>query len=731
MPNGIRTTNLERQFSIDELIGNVTDEGVEKTARIPMTSIASVLAGTGAFVFGNMVYVATEAQLLAITPSTETSGGVVLNDTDPTKNGYYSRVAAAWVRQRGFPDTFAQITLGGTANAQTGTVAAGVNPADVLIYFATVSTDNTGPMTLSISGETARDVVNAAGNALSAGEWTDTVLFFLNGDGDYQLLFDAGAAASAAQSATDAETAQAAAELARDQAQAAASSVSPTEFPDIATAEALAPASAPDFIRTAGYAYAGDGGAALYKKVVSEPSHAGKFSITLDDAVTVVWYELAELEPHPEVFGASGDGTGDDTSAIAQWIAYAQAKGQGALHMRPGAIYLADSFDIPDDMLALGWGATVKRRINRSFPLVLVGKRSTVSGLTADGNMTGLGSLGGGTRMTGIALDDDATAIDCRSIDNARHGISNRNVADQLQYYRCKVIRCYVDGNGADPDPSGSGKGDGINMTNVTDFLVRDCVSRNSGRSDMVVTTYDPVADDTDPTLSLGGIIDNIDVDGAAYIGAEVNFEKCSNVKLINSRVLTAGVIFNYTDDVLVQNVQCLSIYCDGGHRPRLFNVDILNPTRSSALLTLINGDDPWVDFVRVVSTMAGTPTGNTVTITPGNFKGRVHNVSVVRTNNAFVMYVDNFSNLTASDVFNRFLREGPTGASYDYLATDNPKKSNGLAEAYLSAAPATGTWLRGDRVWDKTPDATVTPGWICTVAGNPGTWKAMAALAA
>ena len=294
MSNGIRTTNLERQFSIDELIGNVTDEGVEKTARIPMASIGNVLAGTGAFVFGNMVYVATEAQLLAITPSTETAGGVVLNDTDPTKNGYYSRVAAAWVRQRGFPDTFAQVTLGGTANAQTGTVAAGVNPADVLIFFATVGTDNTGPMTLSHEGETARDVVNAAGNALSAGEWTGTVLYSLNGDGDYQLLFDAGAAAAAAQSATDAETAQAAAELARDQAQAAASSVSPTEFPNIATAEALTPVSASDFVRTAGYATAGDGGGALYKKVVSEPSHAGKFSITLDDGVTVVWYEIAE-----------------------------------------------------------------------------------------------------------------------------------------------------------------------------------------------------------------------------------------------------------------------------------------------------------------------------------------------------------------------------------------------------------------------------------------------------
>ena len=153
----------------------------------------------------------TLTALQGVTPPTENYMGIVLDDADATKNGYYSRVSSAWVWERGFPDTFAPLTLAGTANAQTATVDAGVNPADALVYFATVSTENTGPMTLSISGETARDVVNAAGNALSGGEWTGTVLFFLNGDGDYQLLFEAGAVAAAAQSATNAAASAAAA----------------------------------------------------------------------------------------------------------------------------------------------------------------------------------------------------------------------------------------------------------------------------------------------------------------------------------------------------------------------------------------------------------------------------------------------------------------------------------------------------------------------------------------
>lgn len=81
------------------------------------------------------------------------------------------------------------------------------------------------------------------------------------------------------------------------------------------------PITAPDFIRVAGYASAGDGGSALYEKVGSEPTHEGKLSITLDDAVTVVWYELAEGQYiNIKCFGAVGDGVTDDGTAIQNWI---------------------------------------------------------------------------------------------------------------------------------------------------------------------------------------------------------------------------------------------------------------------------------------------------------------------------------------------------------------------------------------------------------------------------
>lgn len=110
------------------------------------------------------------------------------------------------------------------------------------------------------------------------------------------------AAADAGAAEQDADRAEVAAEA----AVAALSSVSATSFPTRAAAEVYAPVVGPVFLRLEGYTAAGDGGGALYKKVASEPSHSGKISITLDDGVTVVWYELAETVIDPMMLGAVG-----------------------------------------------------------------------------------------------------------------------------------------------------------------------------------------------------------------------------------------------------------------------------------------------------------------------------------------------------------------------------------------------------------------------------------------
>jgi hypothetical protein len=39
------------------------------------------------------------------------------------------------------------------------------------------------------------------------------------------------------------------------------------------------------------------------------------------------------------------------------------------------------------------------------------------------------------------------------------------------------------------------------------------------------------------------------------------------------------------------------------------------------------------------------------------------------------------------------------------------------------AAAPATGTWNRGDKVINAVPSVGSPKGWVCTVSGSPGTW--------
>lgn len=50
-------------------------------------------------------------------------------------------------------------------------------------------------------------------------------------------------------------------------------------------------------------------------------------------------------------------------------------------------------------------------------------------------------------------------------------------------------------------------------------------------------------------------------------------------------------------------------------------------------------------------------------------------------------------------------------------------------ALTFGASVPTTGTWLRGDIVFDLTPTAGSFIGWVCTASGTPGTWKTWGAI--
>lgn len=162
------------------------------------------------------------------------------------------------------------------------------------------------------------------------------------------------------------------------------------------------------YLRTAGYYAPGDGGGALYKRVATEPSHAGKVQ-SADGA----WWEIAVKEINVLQFGCKGDNTIDDSIPFQAAVEYVKAKGRAVLIVPGyGRIYNFQSkrpagltpwaFEDPNiffsnfnDLIVRGVGAPVLT--NSIYPnnraeifLFYKANRCRVEGIIFQGNNTGL-----------------------------------------------------------------------------------------------------------------------------------------------------------------------------------------------------------------------------------------------------------------------------------------------------------------------------------------------------
>lgn len=69
------------------------------------------------------------------------------------------------------------------------------------------------------------------------------------------------------------------------------------------------------------------------------------------------------------------------------------------------------------------------------------------------------------------------------------------------------------------------------------------------------------------------------------------------------------------------------------------------------------------------------------------------------------------------------------TGTDIIDLATW-AQDGSGRSNLNMSGVPSSGSWRKGDKVWNTAPNAGNVPGWVCTTAGTPGTWTEMQVLA-
>ena len=145
-------------------------------------------------------------------------------------------------------------------------------------------------------------------------------------------------------------------------------------------------------IMTTGFGSAGDGGHGMYKRVASQPSSLGRFRSSdrylpngTTDNTNGGWWQLLPTNGEYNVmqFGATGNGTTDDTTAIQNAITVATANG-GALRFPAGNYLISAALNVPYSncwrISGSSWGATKITQNTNNTPIFTLSTTSLMWG---------------------------------------------------------------------------------------------------------------------------------------------------------------------------------------------------------------------------------------------------------------------------------------------------------------------------------------------------------------
>lgn len=260
---------------------------------------------------------ATKADLTANLARVADSMAWVVNDPTTANNGIYRKNGASgsgsWTRIADLPYSFVKLTDtgAGTANAIQLTSTIPTSPAALRV--ANAFEVNTGNVTISENGDTAKPLLTSSGNQIAAGGLVANIMIVYVDDGTaFRLLSDQASAAIVAA----AEAAQVAAEAARDAALAAV----PNVFPLTRTAlKAFATTITSAYLKEAGR----EGQFTLRSGSIplSDPNEG---VYVASNTAGYYWERLAHgMKFDVRWFGAKLDNSTDDTAAFQAAIDFA------------------------------------------------------------------------------------------------------------------------------------------------------------------------------------------------------------------------------------------------------------------------------------------------------------------------------------------------------------------------------------------------------------------------
>lgn len=339
MDTPTRTTNIPAVSALDEVLGNVTLGGVQRTRRQSVENVARQLAGTAPlrYLSGVAPIFETEAELLAAS-ITDKVAAWVIDDPDVAKIGIWGWNGTAWAWALPLPyEIVPGVDAGaGTANAIQITTQVPVTDG-MMVIFPLFRDTTASPVTLSINGGPALTVVTNRGNSVSGLTKNMEILGFVRStDSLFRMQGDQDVSALVAQ----AEEFKIAAEL-------AASTINLKNVPDpvsVATIDETTSTLAFDRDPDSEGGWIFDDGD-LSAKVALDTEKIG-FRAPVSDPTgsTGAWRRNLKLgRIYPEMGGVYGD----DTDRVGAYLKMQEASNFAAregvvLRLSPGGLYRID-----------------------------------------------------------------------------------------------------------------------------------------------------------------------------------------------------------------------------------------------------------------------------------------------------------------------------------------------------------------------------------------------------
>jgi hypothetical protein len=469
-------------------------------------------------------------------------------------------------------------------------------------------------------------------------------------------------------------------------------------------------------------------------------------------------------------YGATGDGFTDDTAAIS--VALSEATPGSVVLFPPGTYLITYLPVIPKSLYLSGYGATIKTVTNRG-----AGWAFNFDGQVGS-HLIGVGVYGFTFDCSNVARTpvqfeycDQVTVRDCvfHSIDGDAAGssadesavvvanssyvsISDVTVYD-WDYAATNLHRCItVEGSCLF-----------VNITNLRADSARQGIVLGNGVSFLTISgcTFYHMSDN--PVYIIGNS-SNISVSGNVFYDFDEGVVMSDESTGINRVNITGNVFRNGTNKVIRMDGVTSNVVVSGN------NVDCASACSFIAFVhTAIATVSTTNDWIVTDNTVIGTTSGIMAYFENVNGMVFANNRMLISFPAAFHQFL-RFAGAISSVSIEGNIFESAVGAGLyvgtiqtdgtvdrcrvsgnvfgpggDHIASSSTGTvftgmtlvgtrdwGNSVnTVGWASAAPAAGAWLRGDIIWNTAPSAAGTPGWVCTAAGTPGTWKAMANLAA